>query len=70
MIHINIGSNLNSNFGSKIDNITIEERESNTKLTSKFYFSSKYHHAKILNRLRRQAPVREAERILEEVASE
>lgn len=54
----------------KIDNITIEERESNTKLTSKFYFSSKYHHAKILNRLRRQAPVREAERILEEVASE
>ena len=47
MIHINIGSNLNSNFGSKIDNITVAIKlliESKIKITkiSKVYETPSY----------------------------
>ena len=47
MIHINIGSNLNSNFGSKIDNITIAINlliESKIKISkiSKIYETPSY----------------------------
>ena len=47
MIHINIGSNLNSNFGSRIDNITIAINlliEAKVKIlkTSNFYETPSY----------------------------
>ena len=47
MIHINIGSNLNSNFGSKIDNITIAinlliESKLKIKKISNFYETPSY----------------------------
>ena len=47
MIHINIGSNLNSNFGSKIENITVAIKlliESKIKITkiSKVYETPSY----------------------------
>ena len=56
MIHLNIGSNLNSNFGNKFDNISISiklliENKFDVKKISNFYETPSYPNKTLLNYL-------------------